>query len=188
MNALIALAADVRAILGPSTKITYGADWSEYFGHHPQDGSGDVYFHLDPLWASPNIGAIGIDAYWPLADWRDGRDHTDWQAGHRVLHDLRYLKSNLRGGEGYDWYYAGSVIGDRRADLSIAIGEESERYEIDVLDGDTPLRTLTTASPTLLYSTADQLADFGTTPDTLTVRICQLSERFGRGAPATAVL
>ena len=32
-------------------KMTYAADWSEYFGHQPQDGSGDVYFHLDPLWA-----------------------------------------------------------------------------------------------------------------------------------------
>jgi hypothetical protein len=106
VDALVALAADVRAVLGPDTKITYGADWSEYFGHHPQDGSGDVYFHLDPLWASTNIDAIGIDAYWPLADWRDGRDHADWHAGHRALHDLRYLKSNLVAGEGYDWYYA----------------------------------------------------------------------------------
>ncbi|MEO1795158.1 MAG: glycoside hydrolase TIM-barrel-like domain-containing protein, partial [Pseudomonadota bacterium] len=32
---LIALATDVRAVLGPDTKITYAADWSEYFGHQP---------------------------------------------------------------------------------------------------------------------------------------------------------
>jgi len=112
VDALVELAADVRAILGPATKITYGADWSEYFGHHPQDGSGDVFFHLDPLWASSSIDAIGIDAYWPLADWRDGRDHSDWHAGHRALHDLRYLKSNLLGGEGYDWYYASDADRD----------------------------------------------------------------------------
>lgn len=49
------LAAAVRQILGPETKISYAADWSEYFGHHPDDGSGEVYFHLDPLWADPNI-------------------------------------------------------------------------------------------------------------------------------------
>ena len=47
------LAADVRASSGPGTKISYAADWSEYFGHQPGDGSGDVYFHLDPLWADP---------------------------------------------------------------------------------------------------------------------------------------
>jgi hypothetical protein len=29
------LTTDVRSILGPSTKIGYAADWSEYFGHHP---------------------------------------------------------------------------------------------------------------------------------------------------------
>ena len=65
-----------KAVLGPGTKVTYAADWSEYFGHQPPDGSGDVYFHLDPLWASAAIDAIGIDVYWPLADWRDGADHA----------------------------------------------------------------------------------------------------------------
>ena len=56
---------------GAECKLTYGADWTEYFGHHPQDGSGDVYFHLDPLWAHPAITAVGIDNYMPLSDWRD---------------------------------------------------------------------------------------------------------------------
>ena len=68
--ALVQLAADVKTILGAGTKVTYAADWSEYFGHQPQDGSGDVYFHLDPPWSSVNVDAIGIDLYWPLADWR----------------------------------------------------------------------------------------------------------------------
>ena len=36
---------------GPQVRIGYAADWSEYFGHQPADGSGDVIFHLDPLWA-----------------------------------------------------------------------------------------------------------------------------------------
>jgi hypothetical protein len=49
---LVDLVADVRGVLGSGTKLGYAADWSEYFGHHPQDGSGDVFFHLDPLRAS----------------------------------------------------------------------------------------------------------------------------------------
>jgi hypothetical protein len=120
--ALVALAADVRAILGPDTRITYGADWSEYFGHQPQDGSGDVYFHLDPLWASPDIDAVGIDAYWPLADWRDGREHFDWLDGYRSPHDLAYLKSNILGGEGYDWYYASAADRDAQQRTPITDG------------------------------------------------------------------
>ena len=104
--ALVQLATDVKSILGPATKVTYAADWSEYFGHHPADGSGEVYFHLDPLWASSAIDAIGVDVYWPLSDWRDGRAHLDYVAGVRQPYDLAYLKSNVAGGEGFDWYYA----------------------------------------------------------------------------------
>ncbi|MEC3862228.1 glycoside hydrolase/phage tail family protein [Mesobacterium sp. TK19101] len=103
VQALKALAAEVRALLGPSVKIGYAADWSEYFGYHPQDGSGDVYFHLDPLWSDPNIDFVGIDNYMPLSDWRDGADHADADWG--TVHDINYLQANVAGGEGYDWYY-----------------------------------------------------------------------------------
>ncbi|WP_420586789.1 baseplate multidomain protein megatron [Ruegeria sp.] len=103
---LRSLAAEVRAILGPNTKIGYAADWSEYFGYQPSDGSGDRYFHLDPLWADDNIDFIGIDNYMPLSDWRDGEDHLDLQGGADAIYDLEYLRSNIEGGEGYDWYYA----------------------------------------------------------------------------------
>ena len=117
--ALVALAADVKAVLGATTKVSYGADWTEYFGHHPADGSGDVYFHLDPLWASPHVDAIGIDCYWPLTDWRDGRDHADYLAGARSTYELGYLRANVCGGEGYDWYYANAA--DRDAQLRTPI-------------------------------------------------------------------
>ncbi|WP_370228340.1 glycoside hydrolase TIM-barrel-like domain-containing protein, partial [Cognatishimia sp.] len=92
---LIDLAADVRAILGPEVKIGYAADWSEYFGCHPQDGSGDLWFHLDALWADANIDFVGIDNYMPLSDWRDGADHAD--AGWGSIYDLDYLMSNVEG-------------------------------------------------------------------------------------------
>lgn len=103
--ALRDLAAEVRAILGAATKIGYAADWSEYFGYQPQDGSNDRYFHLDPLWADANIDFIGIDNYMPLSDWRDGPDHLDATAGWPAIYDRDYLAANIEGGEGYDWYY-----------------------------------------------------------------------------------
>jgi hypothetical protein len=122
VSALVQLAADVRAILGPSTKIIYAADWSEYFGHHPADGSGDVFFHLDPLWSSADIDAIGLDVYWPLADWRDGSSHLDALAGNPGIHDLAYLKGNLFAGEGYDWYYASQADRDNQTRTPITDG------------------------------------------------------------------
>ena len=101
------LAAEARKILGPQTKISYAADWSEYFGYHPQDGSNDVWFHLDPLWADPNIDFIGIDNYMPLADWRDTPGHLDGQDWDGI-YNLDYLKANIEGGEGFDWFYHSS--------------------------------------------------------------------------------
>ncbi|WIY52466.1 glycoside hydrolase TIM-barrel-like domain-containing protein [Devosia sp. YIM 151766] len=109
---LITLAADCRAILGSGTDISYAADWSEYFGHQPSDGSGDVFFHLDPLWANGNIDFIGIDNYMPLSDWRPGFDHADAQE-FDAIYQRDYLQSNIEGGEGFDWYYADAA--DRNA-------------------------------------------------------------------------
>ena len=101
VQALIALAAECRTILGAETKIGYAADWSEYFGYTAPNG--DRYFHLDPLWADDNIDFVGIDNYMPISDWRDGQDHADVDWG--AIYNLDYLRANIAGGEGYDWYY-----------------------------------------------------------------------------------
>ncbi|MGP9790112.1 baseplate multidomain protein megatron [Roseinatronobacter sp. NSM] len=118
--ALIALAAEVRAILGPDVKLSYAADWSEYFGYITAQG--DRFFHLDPLWADDNINFIGIDNYMPLSDWRDGTDHLDAHWGD--VHDLAYLKANVAGGEGYDWFYASDT--DRAAQARTPIVDASD--------------------------------------------------------------
>ncbi|WP_395689352.1 glycoside hydrolase/phage tail family protein [Aestuariivirga sp.] len=108
VEALVSLAADVKQIL-PAARVSYGADWTEYSGHQPADGSGDVFFHLDPFWASPAVGFIGINNYMPLSDWRDGDQHTDYIAGARSIYQLDYLKANIAGGEYFDWFYRTSA-------------------------------------------------------------------------------
>jgi hypothetical protein len=115
---LVTLAAEVKAML-PGALVSYGADWTEYSGHRPQDGTNDVFFHLDPLWASPSVGFIGIDNYMPLSDWRDGSQHRDILAGHGSIHDADYLKSNIAGGEGFDWFYRSEA--DRAAQVRTPI-------------------------------------------------------------------
>ncbi|MEC9462738.1 MAG: glycoside hydrolase/phage tail family protein, partial [Pseudomonadota bacterium] len=113
VEALVALAGEVRDILGPSTAISYGADWSEYLGHQPADGSGDVFFHLDPLWASPDVAAVGIDNYMPLADWRDDDLEEASPDGFTGADDAEAFARMLTAGEGYDWFYASAA--DRQA-------------------------------------------------------------------------
>ncbi len=117
VSALVTLAADVRAIVGAGTKLSYAADWSEYSGYQV---GGEKFFHLDPLWASPNIDAIGIDNYMPLSDWRDGESHAD-DALAPSTYNLEYLAGNIDGGEGFDWFYASDA--DRRAQMRTPISD-----------------------------------------------------------------
>ncbi|MBP7001723.1 glycoside hydrolase TIM-barrel-like domain-containing protein [Amaricoccus sp.] len=122
VDGLVALAADVSAVL-PDALISYAADWSEYHSHRPADGSGDVFFNLDPLWTSPHVDFVGIDNYLPLSDWRPGADHADYdpEAGHVSIYDLDYLKANVEGGEYFDWFYAST--GDRLAQVRTPIAD-----------------------------------------------------------------
>ena len=106
VEALTTLADDVRGILGDQPWITYAADWTEYFGYHPQDGSGDVFFHLDSLWASDDINCIGIDNYMPLSDWRDEDAGGKGPDGFLSPYDLAALRNGIASGEGFDWHYA----------------------------------------------------------------------------------
>ena len=49
------------------------------------------------------IGAIGIDFYPPLSDWRDTSDHADTGIATGPS-DLGYLRARLTSGEAHDWY------------------------------------------------------------------------------------
>lgn len=122
VEALTALAADVRSILGSGVKLTYAADWSEYSGFHPDDGSGDHFFHLDPLWASPDIDAVGIDNYLPLADWRDDDLLAANPDGARTADDCDAMARAITGGEYFDWYYASDTARASRSRTAITDG------------------------------------------------------------------
>ena len=124
----VSLAAAVRQILGAATKIGFATGPETWHSHHPAPG--EVRFPLDPLWADAAIDFIGVEAYWPLADWRDGDDHRDaaqWPAPQ----DRSYLAANVAGGEGYDWRYLSDR--DRAAQrrtpvMDLAGGIEAEAW------------------------------------------------------------
>jgi hypothetical protein len=121
VSQLVTLAGDVKNILGAQTLVTYGADWTEYGAHVVDAAANEVRFPLDPLWASPAIGAIGIDYYAPLADWRDGANHAD-RALALSPHDPVYLQQNLAHGEGFDWFYADTATREAQARSNITDG------------------------------------------------------------------
>jgi hypothetical protein len=122
--ALIQVAAEARALLGPAVKLIYGADWTEY-GAESRAGGQDVRFPLDPLFADANIAAVAIDWYPPFSDWRDGTAHAD-----ALLfdgpHDPALFAAGVAGGEAFDWHYAddaGRLAQDRRPIADGAYGK-----------------------------------------------------------------
>ncbi|MEF2073838.1 baseplate multidomain protein megatron [Consotaella aegiceratis] len=127
VDALIALAEAVKMVL-PEALVTYAADWSEYFGYQPADGSGDVFYNLDALWACSAIDMVGIDNYLPIADWRT----VDWSDGGPDAipspYDRDALRAGIRGGECYDWYYASDEDRRQRRRTPITDGEAAKPW------------------------------------------------------------
>jgi hypothetical protein len=119
VEAFRALAAECRSIVGASVKLSYAADWSEYFGWR---AGAEVVFHLDPLWADPNIDYVGIDWYPPLADWRDGGGGLDADF-FEGPDDVDGLAAQVAGGEGFEWFYASPE--DRAAQVRTPIADSA---------------------------------------------------------------
>jgi len=97
------------------------------------------------------------------------------------------LKSDP-GGLALSWIRRARLYGDNW-DGEPPLGEETELYRIEVLDGSTVVRTEEVTAPSFLYTTAMQAADFPSgTPDPLTVRVRQYSASYGWGVPSTRAL
>lgn len=127
------LAAECRAIVGAATALSYAADWSEYSGHRPGDGSGDVIFHLDPLWSDPAIDYVGVDWYPPLGDWREAGGGVD-AAAFKGPDDPAYLAAQVAGGEGFDWFYADETAREAQARTPIVDTAHGEHWVFRVKD------------------------------------------------------
>ena len=80
-----------------------------------------------------------------------------------------------------DWLRRTRRNGDGWEAVDVPLGEDAERYEIDILRSGVVVRTLTSAQPFVLYGSAEELADFGEPQSSLSLRIAQMSAVAGRG-------
>jgi len=71
--------------------------------------------------------------------------------------------------------------GDSWELAEVPLGEESERYEIGILDGEALLHAEIVNAPAWLYPTAQELADFGVPQQDIGLSLRQLSAAVGRG-------
>jgi hypothetical protein len=84
-----------------------------------------------------------------------------------------------------------ALSADNWGAVEVPLIEEVEAYEVEIVDGATVKRTLTTSATSAVYSAANQTADWGALlgpGDTLTIRIYQLSNLIGRGTAKTVTL
>jgi hypothetical protein len=82
------------------------------------------------------------------------------------------------------WTRRNRTNGEWRDGVEVPMTEASEAYEVDIYSDNTfttVLRTLTNATPSVLYSAANQTTDFGSPQSTVYCKIYQMSALIGRG-------
>jgi GTA TIM-barrel-like domain/Putative phage tail protein len=85
------------------------------------------------------------------------------------------------------WVRRTRIGGDSWEGTDVPLGEAEEIYRVTVGAEGSPLRIFETASAQAVYTAADQIADFGHLPDTLTFSVAQLSASGLAGAARTRI-
>jgi hypothetical protein len=84
-----------------------------------------------------------------------------------------------------------AMVADAWEQVEVPLAEDLESYDVQILDGAAVKRTLTSTTTSVVYTAAQQTADWGAPfgpGQTQAIRIYQLSNRLGRGDPAAVTL
>ena len=108
--------------------------------------------------------------------------HAFTGEGLRPLSPAHVRAARSAGDLAISWVRRTRIGGDSWDAVEVPLAEETERYEIDILDGTTVKRTLASTTPAATYTAADQTADFGAPQPSISLRVYQLSTVFGRGS------
>lgn len=142
-------------------------------------------------------GEIGLAFNWRFGPANKDLGHSSYvQAQHAYhgvgLRPLSPVHVRARRSEGGDlhltWIRRTRKGGDSWEASEVPLAEDEERYEVEILNGETVKRTIFTTAPSATYSAAEQADDFGGLPETVALRIFQISSVWGRGAPCLATV
>lgn len=174
-----------------------GAKGTEQYTDDHVDG--DIFILLadaDAAFIAANVSDIGVERIYRGVT--TGKDidtvaDTDFTYSGVNLKPLSpvQLAGSIDGSNNWDltWVRRSRLSSSEWATgVDIPTGEDSESYEIDIMDGADVARTLTSTSEAVEYSSADQVSDFGGNQTTLTFRIYQMSATVGRGYVAEITL
>jgi len=88
----------------------------------------------------------------------------------------------------FSWIRRSRTDGEWRDLVDVGLGETTEAYELDIFTDNTYTtvkRTITATTQTCLYTSAQQVADFGSNQANVYAQVRQMSSIVGRGYPAT---
>lgn len=86
----------------------------------------------------------------------------------------------------FSWIRRSRTDGEWRDLVDVGLGETTEAYELDIFTDNTYTtvkRTITATSPNCLYTSAQQVTDFGSNQSTVYAKVYQMSSVVGRGYP-----
>lgn len=125
----------------------------------------------------------------PDGDLSDSKPFTDGGEGLRPWSPVHLRGSRNGAGDLAITWVRRTRFGGWWRDLTdVPSNEESERYELDILNGATVVRTLAVTQPAATYTAGQQTSDFGSPQVSVSVRVAQISAAVGRGSLASAVL
>ena len=88
----------------------------------------------------------------------------------------------------FSWFRRTRIDGGLRDLIDVPLKEASELYEVKLYNGSTLLRTWRVSTPSVLYTTAQQTADFGTAQTSYSFSVVQISALTGPGNVAQATV
>ena len=124
----------------------------------------EVYSHKTYTQKTKSFKAVALKPYSPI--------------------HLRGVKDHPIGDITLSWIRRTRIGGDSWEGTTIPLGEDVERYDLEILNGAAVIRTISElTAPTYIYKAADQVVDFGSLPASFKARIYQISGAYGRGTP-----
>ena len=100
---------------------------------------------------------------------------------------LRGVRDSGSGDWALGWVRRSRIGGAWTGGTAVPLGEASELYEVEILNGAAVVRTITgLTGASVAYTAAQQTTDFGAPQTSLSWRVYQISDAVGRGYAAAA--
>ena len=173
-----------------------GTEWA--VGGH---GIGDMFVLLeagDLVRPVPANTDIGVDRYYRAPAFGGDFNEADTITyRHQAVGKRPYAVAHVTGRRHapatndwtLSWVRRSRIDGEWRDYVDVPLGEASESYEVDIMQGSTVKRTITgLTSPSAVYTAAQQTTDFGAVQTSLSVRVYQMSATVGRGTVSAATI